>query len=70
MGRGALPWRGTSWDAGMGRGRLGGAGCCGGSSGVVLAVGFLSWVTHGWERKGCLWEPGSLGDKQWWPAWP
>lgn len=47
------------------------SGCCGGLSEVVmLAVGFLSWVIHGLERKGCVWEPGGLGDKQWGAIWP
>lgn len=55
----------------MGRGaprccREADSGCYGGLSEVVmLAVEFLSWVIHGLERKGCVWEPGGLGDKQW-----
>lgn len=43
-----------------------GSGCCSGlSEGVVLAMGFLSWVVHDLEREGHVWVPGGLGDEQW-----
>lgn len=61
-------WR---WEGGTPVLREADSGCCGGRSEVVmLAVEFLSWVIHGLERKGCVWEPGGLGDKQWGAIWP
>lgn len=70
MGRCALPCRGQpgmqGWEGRTMMVQEVGSGCCSGlSEGVVLAMGFLSWVVHDLEREGHVWVPGGLGDEQW-----